>query len=191
MASTGSWSPAALVAAAAAVVAVAGCASLDNSNSGGSAGSELSRVKLYASVDELAADSPLIIEGTVASQSVAADIDPVTDFTLSVVTVQRTLQGDAATNTGTKIVVRQLGSTAQPPPVPLLTPGEVYLLYLTPTGLSGPLSSQYYVTGANAGIYVQEPPGQAGKSTAPLFNQVQREPGESLPAQLDESRAIG
>lgn len=184
------WAPRAFIAVVM-VVAAAGCGSVGGPEVHQVAGSEMSRVRLYSSVAELAADSRLVIEGTVTGQSVAADVDAMTDFTLSEVKVVRSMRGADRVVAGDSVVVRQLGSDKQHPPVPILVSGHVYLLYLTPSGLEGSLSSQYYVTGANAGIYVEQPTGQAKNGAAKTFAQVQRQPGETLPSDLSDTQAVG
>lgn len=174
------------------VAAASGCGSGAVSDSTQGSGSDLSRLRLYSNVAELAADSKLVIEGAATGQSVADDIDPTTDFTLSEVKIVKLLRGAKNIKAGESIVVRQTGSGKQAPPVPILVPGQVYLLYLTPSGLHGPLSSQYYITGANAGIYRQPSTGLAAVAgTATQFSQVQRQTGENLPASLSDTQALG
>lgn len=171
---------------------VSGCASGSDSDQSAGSGSDLSRVRLYANVAEMAADSKLVVVGTATRQSVAADIDPNTDFTLSDVRIVKVLRG-ADVTTGTSVIVRQSGSDKQTPPVPLLQPGRTYLLYLTASGLDGPLSSQYYITGANAGIYALPANSRAATDPTPAtpFAQVQRQNGENLPATLNSEQALG
>lgn len=62
-------------------------------------------------------------------------------------------------------MVRQTGSVAQSAPTELLTEGEEYLLYLTPSNLPGELASQYYVTGLSAGIYQKKDPSAANRTS--------------------------
>lgn len=187
-----SWSSRAFITAVT-LAAASGCGSGGVSDSTQGSGSDMSRVRLYSNVAELAADSKLVVEGTATGQSVADDVDPTTDFTLSEVTIVKVLRGANNIKVGNSIVVRQMGSGKQTPPVPILVPGQVYLLYLTPSGLDGPLSSQYYITGANAGIYVQPSTGLAPAvaGTATQFSQVQRQTGENLPASLSDTQALG
>lgn len=78
------------------------------------------------------------------------DIDDITDFTLLDVKVSQTLKGTV--NSGS-IIVRQTGSAEQGSAETLLQTGDVVMLFLTPTDLPGEQSSQYYVTGATAGVY--------------------------------------
>lgn len=187
-----SWSSRAFITAVT-LAAVSGCGSGGVSDSAQRSGSDMSRVRLYSNVAELAADSKLVVEGTATGQFVADDVDPTTDFTLSKMKIVKVLRGADTINVGNSIVVRQMGSDKQTPPVPILVPGQVYLLYLTPSGLDGALSSQYYITGANAGIYVQPSTGlaPAAAGTETQFAQVQRENGENLPASLSDTQALG
>ena len=109
-----------------------------------------SRVRIYESMVELEDDSPLIITGEISRTSVIRDIDDITDFTLLDVKVSQTLKGTV--NSGS-IIVRQTGSAEQGSAETLLQTGDVVMLFLTPTDLPGEQSSQYYVTGATAGVY--------------------------------------
>lgn len=177
-----SWSSRAFITAVT-IAASSGCGSGAVSESTQGSASDLSRVRLYSNVAELAADSKLVIEGTATGHSVADDIDSTTDFTLSEVKIVKLLRGANNIKVGNLIVVRQMGSGKQTPPVPILIPGQVYLLYLTPSGLHGPLSSHYYITGANAGIYRKPSTGPAAavSGTATQFSQVQRQPARICP----------
>lgn len=152
------------------------------------AGSHMTRVRLYASVGELASDSTAVVVGTVTDQHSAADIDGVTDFTLSTVQVSRVVAGDVTQ--GGDVVVRQFGSAAQAAPTPLLEPGATYLLYLTASGLQGDLASQFYVTGGNAGLY-RASGGSGKRALAGNFKQVDAQEGEQLPAELSVADAAG
>ena len=169
------------IAAIAAVVLFAGCSSSPTTS-----GSDGSRVKSYSSLAALAGDSTVIVSGTVTAQRTAADIDPVTPFTISTVTVQAAPKG-AGLVAGSTVEVRQFGSTKQIGPAPLLTMGSHYLLYLTASGLSGPLASQYYVTGGDAGLYAA-PPSAKGNSS---FNQMRSDKNDKLPAAVTLTGAIG
>lgn len=185
---------ASFVLAAGVGAAVGGCAAPEGSGGSAGSGAELSRVRLYANVGELAADSKLVVTATVTSQSVADDIDPRTDFTISRMTILKSMRGSDSVKAGDEVVVRQLGSSEQAPPVPLLDQGQVYLLYLTPSGLTGKLAEQYYVTGANAGIYVQQSASKASVGSSAegsTYVQVQRQNAENLPPSLSDSQAVG
>jgi hypothetical protein len=122
---------------------LAGCAS---SSSG-------SRHALYDSDDAMVRDSTDIVVGTVQGSSVDGDA------TVATIEVENAPTNpslgsniDAETETievGDVIEVRQQTD-------PKLSTGSQYLLYLTPTGLSGEAAEQYYITGAVAGMYVRE-----------------------------------
>ena len=101
------------------------------------------------------------------------------DFTLSTFEVQSTQKGEASG----VITVRQTGSTRQTPPTGLLGVGQRYLLYLTPSGLSGEQASQFYVTGMNAGIYKAAEGAQTGGETSSgsTFTQADPDPADNLP----------
>ena len=96
---------------------------------------------------------------------------------------------------GDVVEVRQIGSVDQQTGVEMLNADQVYLLYLTPSGLSGDLASQYYVTGAEAGIYEATSGGSSNpsvlKSTSQAdsekadkvsFSRVELDTGDTLPA---------
>lgn len=172
------------IAAVTAVILLAGCST--SAQPSGSAGS---RVKFYSSVSELAGDSAVIVAGAVTAQRTATDIDPVTTFTISTVTV-RSLKKGTALHPGSTLEVRQFGSATNHGPALLLAIGSEYLLYLTASGLSGPLASQYYVTGGNAGLYKAALPSTSDKDGA-SFTQMQIDKGDSLPTAVTLAGAAG
>ena len=143
----------------------------------------MARVRLYSSTAEFAADSAVVVIGTAKSEAVAADIDGVTEFTLVQFVPDEVLQGADQIDGREAIVVRQTGSAKQGSPAPLMVLGERYLLYLTPSGLEGKLADHFYVTGANAGLYVEGEPG--------TFLQFDRQDGEELPTSLSRQGALG
>lgn len=131
-----------------------------------------------------------MIVGTVADQKVVQDIDDETDFTLSTVKVITTKKGDAGDKT---VVVRQTGSTKNQTAGAIMTTGSTYLLFLVRSGLSGDLASQYYVTGADAGIYLASTTAKAKAQTGSAteqdisgetFNRVNCNSGDNLHATL-------
>lgn len=162
-----------------ALMALAACAPTQSSAAHGS------RVKWYASTAALAKDSVAIVAGTVSAQRVASDVDPTTPFTISTVEVDG---GSKGLKPGSVVEVRQLGSAATAGPAPLLEVGHRYLLFLTPSGLDGSLSSQYYVTGGDAGIYTGSAGTGRGMGT---FAKVQQEDEDTLPSTLTLSSAAG
>lgn len=152
-----------------------------------------SRVRIYESMVELEDDSPLIITGEISRTSVIRDIDDITDFTLLDVKVSQTLKGTV--NSGS-IIVRQTGSVEQGSAETLLQTGDVVMLFLTPTDLPGEQSSQYYVTGATAGVYrvtddtqqswnvLRSQHGNASDAWQPVFERVNVDSGDELPSEL-------
>lgn len=152
-----------------------------------------SRVRIYESMVELEDDSPLIITGEISRTSVIRDIDDITDFTLLDVKVSQTLKGTV--NSGS-IIVRQTGSAEQGSAETLLQTGDVVMLFLTPTDLPGEQSSQYYVTGATAGVYrvtddtqqswnvLRSQHGNASDVWQPVFERVNVDSGDELPSEL-------
>lgn len=152
-----------------------------------------SRVRIYESMVELEDDSPLIITGEISRTSVIRDIDDITDFTLLDVKVSQTLKGTV--NSGS-IIVRQTGSAEQGSAETLLHTGDVVMLFLTPTDLPGEQSSQYYVTGATAGVYrvtddtqqswnvLRSQHGNASDAWQPVFERVNVDSGDELPSEL-------
>ena len=166
------------------VVVLAGCSSTSTND-----GSHTSRVELYDSVASMAEDSSAVVVGTVSGQRTVADIDQTTHFTLSTITVTSTPKSDGSVAEGSTVIVRQIGSVEQPAPTPLLEIGTTYLLYLTPSGLSGELASQFYITGGNAGLYQAK--GSVDQQTEEqIFIQVEKEEGENLPSELTPGQAV-
>lgn len=174
--------------AAAAIVTVTVLAGCAGSESGGS------RVHLYHSIHELAAESAAIVEGEVTSQRTASDLkNSSAVFTISTVTVTAAPKGSGL-SAGSTVEVRQEGDSTHVGPAPFLKNGSSYLLYLTPSGLPGPLATQYYVTGGTAGIYEAEATSHTGtsaESPANAFTHVPADEGDTLPAAVDLSDAQG
>lgn len=138
---------------------------------GGSSGS---RHTLYDGIDELAADSSAIVVGSVSAQRTEGD------QTVSSIVVEgsstnphlaENLDGGPSTIEPDDVIdVRQMSSD------PLLTPGAEYALFLTPTMLPGDAASQYFVTGAVAGIYVRD---------GDTFHRVAVDSGDTLPETIE------
>ena len=159
---------------------LAGCGATSSSGE-----SDISRVRLYPSAKALAADSSLVIVGFVSAQRVADDITPDFDFTISTIDVREVVKkkGKTKVQAGSTVEVRQDGSGDQPPSAILLKPGTPYLLFLTDSGLDGELATQFYVTGANAGLYSAESSNARVKNWDDVdFKQVDKESKEELPA---------
>jgi len=134
-----------------------------------------SRAKLYDSTDALVLDSTDIVVGTVQGSGVDGDA------TVATVEVENTptnpslgsnVDADAGTiDVGDVIEVRQQTD-------PKLSTGAQYLLYLTPTMLSGVDAAQYYITGAEAGMYVRD---------GDVFRRVALDSGDTLPETISIS----
>ena len=183
----------AMVAVLSIALGVGACGSGTTAQTSGNATTskgEISRVKMYDSVKAITDDSDLVVVGTVADQKVVQDIDDETDFTLSTVKVITTKKGDAGDET---VVVRQTGSTKNQTAGAMMETGSTYLLFLVHSGLAGDLASQYYVTGADAGIYLAPATAKAKAQTGTVteqdisgetFNRVNSDSGDNLPATL-------
>ena len=132
-------------------------------------GSSGSRHKLYDSIDALAAESSVIVVGTVTEQR--GD----TTTTISSVEVSNTpanpqlgagLDGEhVPVVVGDAVEVRQ-------DVAPFLAPGGEYMLFLTPSMLPGDAASQYFITGAEAGLYQRD---------GDRFRRVVMDSGDTLP----------
>lgn len=135
-----------------------------------STGLDASRVKLYDDLAGIAGDSSVVVVAEITSQRVAKGNweAGVPDETISVASVVSHFSpaGLAATlsvnaqamavdaTTLSEISIRQLGtSSMSTTPAPILAVGKQYLLFLTPTLLPGDGTSDFYVTGGDAGIY--------------------------------------
>lgn len=176
-------------------------ASTSSTTSGGRqtvhSGASISRVQLYDSVASIADDSDLVITGKVSSTKVVRDVDDLTDFTILDVTVAQVLRGTLDVD---HVTVRQTGSANQGSAERLLSEGSVVMLFLTSSGLPGNLATQYYVTGANAGVYTVSDdmssaawdalrPMSDGRSAAtdaafPSFERLNPDSGDTLPESL-------
>jgi hypothetical protein len=146
------------------------------------------RTTLYNGIGQLIADSRLVVVGNVDSQSVVDANGNEPPYTLSTVSVSRSVapQGLAARSgggvvgmgEGGTVVVRQMGVSGMEVPAPLLEVGQQYLLFLTPTGASGDTAGQYWTVGGPAGSFRLDGSGFARMS----------EDGDRLPAAI--SRAL-
>ena len=135
----------ALVIVATVPAALTGCASASSSGS---------RAVLYDSIDALAADSSAIVVGTVSEQQTDGDT------TISSIEVENAptnpqLGANVEDETETVVAVGDVVVVRQDS-APMLTPGDQYMLFLTPSMLEGDAASQYFITGAEAGLYVRD-----------------------------------
>lgn len=158
---------------------------------GAGSGSEGSRVRLYDSPAAMADDSSVVLVGNVVNQRTARDLGPSLEFTISSVEVLRVVDGETSGGAST-VEVRQDDST------PIIEEGRPYLLYLTASGLDGALASQYYVTGAGAGLYVSNKDLastrqdlKAKKDEGLAFKQLKKHEGENLPAEVTLAEVDG
>lgn len=138
----------------------------------------MTRVRSYSSAEEMGKDSNLVAVVEIKGARVERDVDEVTDFTLLEAQVVK-IKGNSS---GGTVIIRQLGSDRQTPPVPLMKRGEKYLVFLTLSGLPGELGKQYYITGANAGLYRQES-AQVSKD-ASKFERVVTATADRLPSSV-------
>jgi hypothetical protein len=154
---------------------LSGCSAQPTSSSDGA------RAVSYGSVEAIAGDSAAVVTGTAGAQSTVRDLDDVTDFTLTEFTVESSeAQGDGAPSPGTTITVRQVG-VVDNAPAPILESDQNYLLFITPSMLEGDLAAQYYVTGADAGLYVA---GDAAKGAPATYTRLAPNEVDQLPEQL-------
>lgn len=123
-----------------------------------SGGGSASRVKMYASLDELIADSGAVVVGTVRAQDQGPD-----GTTVSSIVVERSfspaglgstsLEPPVTVADGATVRVRTFQSAVTSLPSAPLTQGSSYLLFLSPTGLPDAGDDEFFVTGVVAGIY--------------------------------------
>ncbi len=155
--------------------------------------SQDSRVRLYASLEDLVRDSAVIVSGTVTAHAPGGDDlsgDDQSVITRSEVTVDAVYSpgglGDTIgpevsaalreVATGDTVGVRQFGAVgAVSTAGPILTKGDRYLLFLTPTMLSGPAADEFFTVGSSAGVYRFD-----GDSFVRASDD-----GDTLPASLD------
>lgn len=152
---------------AALICALTGCSS---SASG-------SRANLYESIDDLAGDSTAIVIGTVTSQRQDDDAI-ISTFEVSNAPTNPQLGAnvegaDSLLVAGDTVEVRQMDSgAASSAAAPLLESDQEYLLFLTPSMLAGDAATQFYVTGAEAGLYIRD---------GDEFRRVMTDTGDILP----------
>jgi len=151
-------------------------------------GSEISRVKVYADVAALAADSNLVIRGTALSSyrdTVNGLSGNITNFEIAAcpavggaVGIDRVSaqQSDVAgCRPGSVVAVR----TFPGDPVDGFDSGATYLLFLTETGLPDDPNSLFYVTGAEVGAFKQSSDG--------VYTRVARDIPDDVPKTLNDT----
>ena len=139
---------------------------------GGQSGS---RHTLYDDLDSLARDSSAIVVGSVRDQREETSAG----FSSTISTVEVTNSpanpslGSNLDSGAVPIAVGEVIQVRQDGPEPsVLHPGQEYLLYLTPSMLSGEESTHYFITGAVAGAYVRN---------GDQFTRVAIDSGDQLP----------
>lgn len=153
---------------------------------------ESSRAKMYDSEQQLAQDSTVIVVGNVDGQATLEQGDDGhTKFTVSSVIVAEKIKGGDDADAGRIIQVRQTGAEGESQHDPILQDDVTYLLYLSPSGLSGDAAAQYYVTGATAGMYMADTnhliPDRRTIDTL-VFKRVDAQSGDSLPEHIQTSQ---
>lgn len=108
---------------------------------------EGSRSRLYSSLEELAADSPVVV----VAAGDERDVDARMSRTSTASTVVDVVRGDV--EVGNQLIVWQMGTPEAPGPSPLLSARSRYLLFVTPTGLDGAAPNEYWVVGGTAGLW--------------------------------------
>ena len=128
-----------------------------------------SRHALYESIDELAADSSVVVVGTAGAQhadgSTTVSSVEVTNVPANPQLGANLEAGTSSVSVGEVVAVRQEGDS-------VLSSGEEYLLFLTSSMLPGDAAAQYFVTGAVAGIYQRD---------GDVFRRVELDSGDQLP----------
>ena len=146
-------------------VALAACASVPSTETVDSPTSQGSRVTIYQSLDELIADSSLIVLGSVAEQAVLPGDVSASELVVDQAFVptglaQSFAQAGVQPSTrdpGETVTVLQHGTLDTVTSVgTLLEEGGSYLLFLNPTGLSGAAAEGFFIVGGEAGLYKAE-----------------------------------
>lgn len=138
------------------------------------------RAVIYSSLEEMARASSDIVYGVVLKQ-VIDDQDTVSTIKVSAVPKYEALSaekraGSERPTPGSTIEVRQLGTREMvETTAAILNQGENVALFLRPTRLDGDKAAQFYITGGDAGIYVDK----NGK-----FERYVTSTGDKLPAIL-------
>ncbi len=173
----------AITTAAVAAVGLAGCSTQSSIHMDGS------RHTLYGDVRSLAADSSAVVEVEIGKQFAVEEDMPITISTAVVLAnhapegLGLSLKNTSQISVGEEITVRQMGNVdVESSPVPILTEGGHYLLFLTPSMLEGAAASQFWVTGGSAGIYELSSGSPRGIDAE--YTHVESDEGDTLPASL-------
>ena len=140
------------------VMSLAACAPAVTFSSG-------SRVKLYNSIKELAADSTLVASIDVTSQKEYPETDSASAYTASTAEITAIFQtaglpGDARLDqkfsAGEEIVIRQLAtgnSVSEDGSKIVIDASGSYLVFLVESGVPGASGNEFYITGGTAGLF--------------------------------------
>lgn len=157
------------------VIVLAGCGG-PGTTGGGSASS---RARIYSSLEEMTADSDVVLTGTAGTQDEVTDIPGSTlASTVTDLTVDDVLRADDDTAAGSTVVVRQIATGDgwfSGGPEAKLEPGQRYLLFLVHSGLDGEAATDFYPVGAVAGIY---------RADGEAFTRLVPDSGDDLPSTL-------
>ncbi|WP_270410257.1 hypothetical protein [Brachybacterium paraconglomeratum] len=155
---------------------------------GDSTGTHGNRSRIYGSLEELRADSDLVIKATVpnplevtkreedAGTFTYEDIETTLPVLESSVVGTRGEGVDDLSSGPDEVTVIQLGNAEMSEvPAPLLEAGKTYVLFLTLSGLPGDDANKFFVTCSDAGIFLED-----GAAVVPLS-----EHGDVLPESKD------
>lgn len=177
-----------------AIVLLAGC-----SQSSG-VGTHGARAEIYTSVGALVEDSSAIATVVIDSsdQTRSSAGSPLTVATATVIeNVAAPSVGldsregalDTSLELNDVITIRQMGSPDTDQETPYLQPGETYLVFLASTGLPDVPDTEFYITGAVAGIYESDDD-SASRGSAPQFERLGEDP-DKLPEFLTTEEIAG
>lgn len=144
---------------------------------------EMSRVKAFHSVSELAHESTVVVVGKVVGQSESFDVDPEIPVTISKIKVEGHKKGMSPAF----VLVRQIAGGVGDSEVHLLEVGRSYLLYLTASGLDGKLGKQFYITGVDSGIFEATVTTESDNK----YKRTSHLDGDVLPETVSESESLG
>lgn len=162
-------------------------------------GTHGARAEIYTSVGSLVEDSSAIATVVIDSseQTRSSAGSPMTVATATVIeNVAAPSIGldsregplDATLESNDEITIRQMGSPDTDQETPYLQPGETYLVFLASTGLPDVPDTEFYITGAVAGIYGADD--SAARGSAPQFERLGEDP-DKLPDILTTEEIAG
>jgi hypothetical protein len=173
-----------MVVAGVSVLSLAACAPAETFSSG-------SRVELYNSIEELAADSTLVADIVVTSHKEYPETDSASPYTASTAEIKAVFRPaglpEDATPTekfgpGETIVIRQLAtgnSVSEDGKKIIIGTSGSYLVFLVGSGVPGASGNEFYITGGTAGLF-----GASGEEYQWLGNEGDKLPSSLSPADL-------